>query len=428
MWGARQLELKNGLPVLVFPLNHLHTVEISLFVRMGCRFETQRTNGISHLIEHVLFRGTRTDPNSHKFSSRVESLAGDLTAATYRDFAYFNLSLPPESFSDGLRLFSQMFTQPVMEGFEKEKGVILEELLEDTNEYGENINIVDISRSVLFKGHPLGLKVGGEPDNIERFTLKQVRAHLDRFFCAKNTVLSISGAVPLGLEDKLRRCPLSRLHTGKSVKYKPFKPKDRGRSKFVFHHAHKDVQLAVQINFRGLTEDHPKFLYFVLLSRILGEGISSRLYRAVCEKSGLAYTVDASLDIFADTSLMDIDFLSSPEKALRATRLVLKEINRVRENGVTQAEVNKVKRRGLHMLRSLYDNPFALARWYGVPYLYGKERMIEKVMSELESLDRDEFWKTAQKLFRRSNLWIHILGELDDKSLAKFKELPEILA
>lgn len=427
MLDLRQFRLKNGLPVIVLPLNHLHTTDISLFVRMGSRFENRRNNGISHLLEHVLFRGTRTDPNSSRFSSRVESLAGDLSAATYRDFAYFNLSLPPESFSEGLRLFSQMFTQPVMEGFEREKGVIREEILEDMNEEGRSVNIIDLSRAVLFSGHPLGLKVAGDAKNIERFTRTASKMQLDRFFCAKNMILAISGAIPLELEARIERSPFTRLHGGAPILYSRFVHRRRKRQQYVFHHPNKDVQLVIQLCFRGLPEEHPLFLYFVLLSRLLGEGISSRLYRAVCERGGLAYSIDASLDIFAETSLLDIDFQVSPEKALRATRVVLQELLRVRRQGITAAELKKAKRRSLHTLRSLYDNPFALARWYCVPYLYGKQRSIEEVEAELTRIRLEPFRRVASLLLRRHNLWLHLLGDVTPRTFQRFHRLTALL-
>ena len=133
--------LGNGLRIIIVEMPHLHSLEISMYVKVGSRFETIHNNGISHFLEHMLFRGTKNMPDSYHLHKSFESLGGDINALTTSEYTCFWLTSHPRYFAEGIGLFSEMFTSPTFADIETEKKIVLEEILNEQNEKGENIEI-----------------------------------------------------------------------------------------------------------------------------------------------------------------------------------------------------------------------------------------------------------------------------------------------
>ncbi|MFW6085971.1 MAG: M16 family metallopeptidase [Myxococcota bacterium] len=210
--ALHRVTLDNGLRVVVSPLGHLHTVSVGLFVAAGSRHEDDRTNGLSHMLEHMLFRGTANHPSAYALNLAIERLGGTLYGATHADFTTYQVDVPPANVEPVLRLFVEILTAPLFRDLDVEKRVLREEILEDLDEDGNDVDADNVVRQLLFSPHPLGFKITGSLDNVQGFTPQDLRAHLQRLYGARNMVLCVAGAVDEGIVEPIRRAfePLPR--------------------------------------------------------------------------------------------------------------------------------------------------------------------------------------------------------------------------
>src|SRR5688572_6894299 len=166
--------LDNGLAVTTVALPHLHTAVCALFIKVGSRFETPADNGLSHFVEHMLFRGTERYATSLALNTAVERLGSTLHAETGRDYTLFQLALEPENVPAAIALLGELLGQPRFSDIELERQLILEEINEDYDADGAEINADDIARGLAFEDHPLGQRIIGQRSNVERFAVDDV--------------------------------------------------------------------------------------------------------------------------------------------------------------------------------------------------------------------------------------------------------------
>src|SRR5262247_1770572 len=190
--------LDNGLAVTTVALPHLHTAVCALFVKVGARFEVPDDNGLSHFVEHMLFRGTERYPSSLALNTAIERLGSTLHAETGRDYTLFQLALEPDHVPAAIELLGELLGRPRFADIELERELILEEINEDYDEQGVEINADDIARGLVFADHPLGQRIIGPRGNVERFSLADVQRHFATFYGAHNANLCVAGPVSHG--------------------------------------------------------------------------------------------------------------------------------------------------------------------------------------------------------------------------------------
>jgi len=274
---TESLTLGNGLRVRLIPLPHLQTATASFFVRVGSRYEQASTNGLSHFLEHMVYRGTETHPAAHELNLAIERLGGTLDAATHVDFTSYDLTLPSETIVEGVGMVAEVLRQPLLTELDTEKKIIREEILEDLNEDGEQIDIDNVSRRLLFEEHPLGFPITGPIDNLDRFESSDLHSHHQAHYTAANSVLCIAGAFdPNEIRDAVHR------HFDTLPKGKPVDPMGRplasSRERFAFVHDHGS-QTEVRVSFHTPGVASPESPTLLLLSRILDDGLSTRVHR-----------------------------------------------------------------------------------------------------------------------------------------------------
>src|SRR5690606_34012217 len=194
MHALRRERLSNGLPVILAPLPHLHTVQVVFSVRAGSRFESPGDSGLSHVVEHMIFRGSSSRPTSAALNLAIEELGGTLDAATHVDFTELSLSLPSSQLEEGLMRLAEIVAAPVFADFEVEKKILREELLDDLDAGGRDTGVGNFARRPLFGARPLAQSTTGPLDNVMRFSLDALRRHHHRHYAAKNASIAIAGA------------------------------------------------------------------------------------------------------------------------------------------------------------------------------------------------------------------------------------------
>ncbi|HUJ59505.1 MAG TPA: pitrilysin family protein, partial [Kofleriaceae bacterium] len=293
-------------------LPHLHTAVCALFVKVGARFETAADNGLSHFVEHMLFRGTERYPTSLELNTAVERLGSTLHAETGRDYTLFQLALEPVHVPAAIDVLGELLGRPRFSDIELERALILEEINEDYDEQGVEINADDIARGLMFGDHPLGQRIIGPRDNVERFSLGDVRRHFAAFYGARNANLCVAGPVSHGAVVEHAARALAAMPSGARAEV-PAAP--AGLAGPRLHHV-RDAgsQTSLAVLFRAVPELDPAYVALVALLRVLDDGMSTRLHYTLCDQLGLAYYVGASIEPFHDAALFELDGASAHSK------------------------------------------------------------------------------------------------------------------
>ena len=177
------------------PQPQLSRAHVALYVRVGSRFENEKTNGLSHFLEHMIYRGTARLPSAHAVNYEFEKLGGYLYAATQTDFGIFSVTLPPESLDQASALFGEVLRAPSFFDIEVEKGIVCEEILEDLDDEGRQVDADNLSRALIYPHHPLGYTITGDEARVRSFDRTMLLDHHARHYTAANSVLAFSGNI-----------------------------------------------------------------------------------------------------------------------------------------------------------------------------------------------------------------------------------------
>src|SRR2546421_5761997 len=186
-------ELDNGLRVVTIELPHLHGAMLAAYVRAGSRHEDQRSNGVSHFLEHLFFRGSEGHPDGRAMNALVEDAGGSLNGVTTRDHGYYYSPIHPARLETGVAVLGEMLARPLFKDVELEREVILEEILDEVDEDGRDVDVDNLSKRALFEGDPLGQKIAGTRETVSGLREDDLRAHHARAYGARNLVVCAAG-------------------------------------------------------------------------------------------------------------------------------------------------------------------------------------------------------------------------------------------
>jgi predicted Zn-dependent peptidase len=419
---ARHLDvLDSGLRLVTVELPHLHSASVVMYARVGSRYEDANDNGLSHFLEHMLFRGTERYPDAFRINYAIEALGGTLYAETGRDYSLYQLSLHPETLADGIALMGEIFTAPAFQDIDIERRILLEELLEDLDEKGRVINVGDLARQAAYPDHPLGYSITGPYANVERFTIADVRRHFERCYGARNMLLCVSGAARHTDVRALADRAFGRIAEGREL-VSPTPAERPGGARFLYV-PHTGTQTAVDLLFRALPESSPDYPALVALARVLDDGMSTRLHHRVCDELGLAYYVSASLDSFSDASLFELDASSAHANVPALVCEALALLTELRTTPPTPAELTKAKRRYRWDLEASFDDPDSMAGWFGGVELYYPAPSFEEKLGRMEAVTPEDVSRVARQIFTPEHLTVAAVGQLDSTLIREVKQL-----
>ncbi len=335
MLAVNESHLENGLRVVTVEQPHLHSACVSLFVNCGSRHEANVEWGLSHLLEHMLFRSSERFPD--KVARALERYGGSLQAATWRDHTQLWTPIHPSRLREALALLGEMVSQPRFQNLEVERNIVEAELQQDLDEQGRDTDINNISRASIWHGHPMGRRIAGSFETLRSFDVDDVHAHHAKHYVAGNSVLCVAGKVRHQEVEELARRAFTgmrageRTHNGAAACFVPGSP---------LYLVHRDgPQLDIQLTFEALPDQHRDFAALSLLTRVLDDGSSSRLQNAICERRGLVYELTTGLDCYADCGLYDIEMRVSPRRAASAVAATLETIAQLCTTGISDDEL-----------------------------------------------------------------------------------------
>ncbi|MFT3770942.1 MAG: pitrilysin family protein [Minicystis sp.] len=414
--------LANGLRVVLVPMPGVHRAVASLYLRVGSRFESAEDNGISHFLEHMVFRGTASLPTAHDQALAFERLGATLYAATHVDHGVMTVSVPPANLERVLALLGEVTISPRFTDIEVERGIVREEILEDLDDDGRDIDADNLARALIYEGHPLGFTITGDLKTLERFDEKMLRAHHARHYTGENAVLCVAGKMD-DLDATMRtveRC-FGAMPRGKRAAIAP--PPDgqkKGRFSFV---ENTSSQTDLRIAFRAASERDPREPAVEMLLRILDDGMSTRLYERICDRLGLCYDVSGMFEAYEDDGVLDIAAGAAHERALVVTREIFSLLKDVATNGPTEDELNKARDRHQWSVEAMLDDAEAVAGFYGLAALADIARTPSERHAELAKVTRDDVRAAAQSVFRADRMTVVAVGLLSESDERKLEKL-----
>ncbi len=400
--------LPNQLRVVAVETPHLHSATLCLYVRSGSRYETPETNGISHFLEHMIFRGSSLYPSSFALNKAIEDLGGTLYAETGRDYSLYQIALHPRHVERGLTILGDLFRAPELRDIDLERKIIVEEILEDLDDRGRNVNLDDQSRRLAWGEHPLGYPITGPLRNVRRFSVADVRAHFRRFYGAANMVLAVAGPVPASVVHRQSRAAFSRVPRGS--RRSPAAPRPAGpgpRFRAVYN---ESAQTQVHVLFHAIPETDPEYHALRALVRVLDDGMSTRLHYQLCDQKGLAYSVAGTLHSYHDASLLEIDAACAHNKLPALVGEALAMLGRFRDEPVGAEELDKAKRRFVGDVEACYDDIDGLAGWFGGTELFARAETQEARARALGRVTAEDIQAVARRIFTPENLVATVVG------------------
>lgn len=405
--SPQRITLSNGLRIIAVAMPHVHRSVLEAQIRTGSRFETRENNGISHFLEHMLYRGTPSHPSAHEQALAFETLGGTLLAATAKDFGSMQIAMPPEQFTKVLPLISEVFQEPRYNGIDIERGIVSEEILESLDEAGNVIDADDILAEVMFPGHSLSYPITGTDRQLEQFDVPSLSEHHRQFYVARATTIVVAG--PLDPDKILRRLEdlFAPLHPGTAAQTSA--PTAQAQCTFRYVE-HASSQTSLRMGFRA-----PSFLdrrepANQLLVRLLDDGLSTRLYEQICDRKGLCYDVAAGYEAYEDVGLVDLAADSASDKASRVLNELFNVVRNLRDDGPSDEELAKAKQRHGWQLHQILDDPEEVASHYALAELTGTNQQPCERREQLAAVSAAEIRQAASELFRSDNLNVVAVG------------------
>jgi predicted Zn-dependent peptidase len=402
--------LENGLTVIHIAMPHLHSASVSVFARVGSRHESLATNGLSHFLEHMFFRGCDGFPDSTALNTAMEDLGGFLDGYTTRDYSGYHSSVHPAYISDATEILGQIFKSPRFSEIEIERSIIMEEVLDALDDRGREIDLDTIAHREAFRGHPLAQSIDGPKRNLKRFTQDDLASHRSSFYGAHNMVLCFAGDVDIVRCKKAARRGFGRLFSGKRAKERaPGRlPQRAPRLRFVHS---DDSQTRARFTFRTICDDHAEYPALLLIRRILDGGLSARLQVELVERRGIVYDVGADIEAYSDCGLFNFELAAQHKKLAYAIEELGKVIRDLGNNGVSAEELDRVRRRARIGLEFGLDSAGELAAWFGAAQLFRESPVTpERRMEQLEAITPEDVRRIAKKYFRPDRLTIAAVG------------------
>jgi predicted Zn-dependent peptidase len=408
--------LGNGIRLITETMPHVRSVAVGVWMGTGSRQEVGEENGISHFIEHMLFKGT-TSRSAEDIARSVDSIGGHLDAFTAKEMVSFNAKVLDEHVPRVLDILSDLVLHPLFAeaDIEKEKGVVLEELKmeADSPEY----LVHEVFSGSFWKDHPLGKPILGTRESVKRFSREKIEGYYRKFYVPSNMFITAAGNLQHAQLLQLVGERFEGLAPNGTVPASSV-PSTHARVNLRHKKSLEQVHLTLGVPGYALV-DEKRYAYSVL-NTVLGGGMSSRLFQNIREKRGLAYAVFSEITAYRDTGCISVYAGTSSESSREVIRLILEEFSRLKQEPVPEEELRRAKDnlKG-SLLLGLESTPSRMANLARQFLYFGRFFTMDELGARIEQVTADEVQRTAQDFFDRRHVALAVLGNLEGVQVSR---------
>jgi predicted Zn-dependent peptidase len=412
--------LPNGLRIVTATMPHTRSAAVQFYLGVGARHETPKLAGVSHFVEHMVFKGTYKRPNPAQISEEIEGVGGNLNAATDHEHTNYRALVPYTYMDTALEVLTDMLrgSEHKSEEVAKERDVILEEI---DSTFDSPSDIADLEfDALMWPDHPLGKDVAGTKATVKRITRDDLVAHIEKNYRPDALVVSVAGNVTHGqVVDSIARLWNDMPHSENGLHRPDVTPRvETGPKVTLYKKRTEQVNLLVGVP--ALPYTHPQRYTQDVLDGLLGAGMSSRLFVEIRENRGLAYAVSSFVKTYSDVGAFGVHAAVDNDRVEETLKAIMHELERIKHEPVPAVELRKIKEyiKGntlLSLERSTY-----VAHWAGWQELMlGHIEPMESVLDKIDEVTAEEVQELAARLFNTDGLHLALVGPLRDMDILK---------
>ncbi len=407
--NLRRTVLPNGLIVLTERMEHLRSVAMGVWIKSGSRCEAAEINGISHFVEHMVFKGTRSR-TSLNIAREMDSIGGNLDAFTGKETICFNVKSLADHVPIALDVLADLVLNPVFASteIERERGVILEEIKID--EDNPDVLVHELFTQNFWKDHPLGKPILGTTKTVGRLDQQKLFDYHTASFRGGNMVFSAAGDLEHDAFVEAVSKKFTDLPPGEAA-HEMQAPLASARIILQNKKSLEQVQLCMGVPAPKITDDN-RFATLIL-NTVLGSGMSSRLFQTIREERGLAYAIYSDLSPYSDTGSLCVYAGTSANKALDVIDLVLAEFRNLKEIPLSDEELTRAKDqlKG-NILMGLESSNSRMANLARQEMYFHQFFTADEIIARIDAVDAEQVQAMAQRLFVSDRIAVTLLGRL----------------
>ena len=412
--NLRRTVLPNGLIVLTERMEHLRSVAMGVWIKSGSRCEPPETNGISHFVEHMLFKGTRSRSAQH-IAREMDSIGGNLDAFTSKETICFNVKSLSDHVPIALDVLSDLVLNPIFAppDIERERGVILEEIKID--EDNPDVLVHELFTQSFWKGHPLGKPILGTTETVTRLDQPQFFAYHGDWFHGGNMVFSAAGNLDHDRFTEAVANKFASLPGGEAVDHLSA-PSPSARIQLHNKKSLEQVQICLGVPAPPITDDNRYAT--LILNTVLGGGMSSRLFQTIREERGMVYSIYSDLSPYRDAGTLCVYAGTSAGKVLEVVELVLAEFRKLKEIPLGEEELTRAKDqlKG-NILLGLESSSSRMANLARQEMYFRQFFSVDEIIARIDEVTAEQVQRMAQRLFETERIAITLLGRLQGLKL-----------
>ena len=414
--NIRRTVLPSGLIVLTERMEHVRSVAMGVWMRAGSRHEVPELNGISHFVEHMVFKGTKSR-SAQRIAREVDAIGGNLDAFTGKETVCFNIKVLDEHVATALDVLSDLVLNPVFasEEIARERGVILEEIKMD--EDNPDTLVHEIFMQNFWKGHPLGKPILGTRETVRSFEQNTLVRFFEQRFQSGNMVFSAAGNLEHDSFVEMVARHFSSLAPG-NVLSADSAPTVTPRIHLRNKKSLEQVQLCLGVPAPPIG-DESRYTT-LLLNTILGGGMSSRLFQTVREERGLVYAIYSDLAPYRDTGSLCVYAGTSSDRALQVIDLIMEEFRRLKTEPLQPGELRRAQDqlKG-NLLLSLESSMSRMSNLARQQMYFERFFDLDEIIERVEAVTEEEVMAMAASLFHPDRVALTLLGRLDGLHLTR---------
>lgn len=416
-------KLSSGLRVLMVPMPGLESATVTIWVKTGSRNEDPKVGGISHFLEHIVFKGSKKRPSAKEISEAVDAMGGEFNAATSKEWTNFYIKAGKDNLESSMDILSDMVLNPLIkkDEIEREKGTIVQEIkmYEDT----PMIHIGDVFEELIFEGNQLGMDTIGSEKTVRGIMREDFIAYRDAHYHPNTMLITVAG----GIEEKEVIKLAEKYFAGVGIEQKPFeydKFKISQKEPRLKLQTKESEQTNLILGFTAEGKDYKGRFAQSMLSAILGGGMSSRMFIEVRERRGLAYSVRTSIERYQDVGYLETYAGVDTKKADEAIKVILDQCYGLSSGKypIANEEFEKAKGFLKGNLALALEDTRDVGTFFGEQELFKEEVLTpEEIYKKVDAVTIEDVYFEAKKLFVPEKLNLAIIGPF--KSDKKFLQL-----